>query len=210
MMQNAVLSIEESKQKIRDALALYTHIPRSTGVALKSSNERLPYIQGNAGDLADFLTKLDGELTAGGQRALMQRLQQLERIPNTSELVQNTKLKQRLAIENILYGNITTLEFLSSVECANPSCCHDINNTKLKACGGCGCVKYCGRACQKVHWKAGHREVCQNLAAATEDVVKNPPQPDIKDITEEEIQQFAREHNFTWDELRALSPSLNT
>ena len=31
---------------------------------------------------------------------------------------------------------------------------------KLKACGRCNCVWYCGKECQTEHWKAGHKIDC--------------------------------------------------
>ena len=37
---------------------------------------------------------------------------------------------------------------------------------KLVVCAGCGEVKYCSRECQKIDWKAGHRDACETMAAA--------------------------------------------
>ncbi len=37
---------------------------------------------------------------------------------------------------------------------------------QLESCGGCLAVKYCGVACQRAHWKAGHREQCRAAQAA--------------------------------------------
>jgi hypothetical protein len=31
---------------------------------------------------------------------------------------------------------------------------------KLSACARCGLVVYCSRECQRVHWKAGHKQLC--------------------------------------------------
>jgi len=28
-------------------------------------------------------------------------------------------------------------------------------------CSGCREAKYCGEACQRIHWRTGHREVCR-------------------------------------------------
>ncbi|KAF6261463.1 hypothetical protein COO60DRAFT_1636758 [Scenedesmus sp. NREL 46B-D3] len=38
--------------------------------------------------------------------------------------------------------------------------------TKLLKCSACGCVSYCCSACQKSDWKAGHKQVCKDLAAS--------------------------------------------
>ena len=34
---------------------------------------------------------------------------------------------------------------------------------RLQRCRGCGDVLYCGRACQREHWKAGHKAQCGGL-----------------------------------------------
>jgi hypothetical protein len=37
----------------------------------------------------------------------------------------------------------------------------DVNRVReLRYCGGCRGVMYCGRACQRAHWRAGHRRAC--------------------------------------------------
>ena len=48
--------------------------------------------------------------------------------------------------------------------CANPRCVNLGGESEadlpLQACGGCGLLRYCGRACQAAHWRAGHKEAC--------------------------------------------------
>lgn len=34
---------------------------------------------------------------------------------------------------------------------------------KLKVCAGCGSPRYCGRHCQKIHWKNYHRVECKKM-----------------------------------------------
>jgi hypothetical protein len=36
---------------------------------------------------------------------------------------------------------------------------------KLKQCSWCKAVAYCSRDCQVAHWKAGHKEACQERPA---------------------------------------------
>jgi hypothetical protein len=36
------------------------------------------------------------------------------------------------------------------------------NEHKLSRCSGCRCVFYCGKECQKEHWKE-HKEMCKRL-----------------------------------------------
>jgi len=41
------------------------------------------------------------------------------------------------------------------------SFCGNVSNS-LKKCAGCHLAAYCDKKCQKKHWKAGHKVVCQN------------------------------------------------
>ncbi|KAG2433447.1 hypothetical protein HXX76_008504 [Chlamydomonas incerta] len=51
--------------------------------------------------------------------------------------------------------------------CANPRCTNLAGRSDaelpLQACAGCGAVRYCSRACQTAHWRAGHKEACGAL-----------------------------------------------
>jgi hypothetical protein len=47
------------------------------------------------------------------------------------------------------------------------ACCKPEDaSVKLLKCSACGCVSYCCSACQKADWKAGHKQVCKELAAS--------------------------------------------
>ncbi len=56
--------------------------------------------------------------------------------------------------------------------CGNPRCgnfageCEGV--LKLKQCGGCRAVRYCGKDCQGAHWREVHRAECKHLAAQVE------------------------------------------
>lgn len=57
--------------------------------------------------------------------------------------------------------------------CNNPGCRNVAGPSDMQLvlgrtckCGACRIAHYCCRACQRVHWKAGHKPVCQALAAA--------------------------------------------
>ena len=39
---------------------------------------------------------------------------------------------------------------------------------KYSKCGACSAVRYCGAACQRAHWKTGHKEECKQLARGRE------------------------------------------
>jgi hypothetical protein len=39
----------------------------------------------------------------------------------------------------------------------------------IHACGGCGIVQYCSKACQKSSWKAGHKLACKGMGKAKKD-----------------------------------------
>jgi hypothetical protein len=60
--------------------------------------------------------------------------------------------------------------------CSNPRCCcmEGINEAAMKTqvCAGCRGVRYCSAACQKAHWKAGHKEVCKAAQAAAKAVIE--------------------------------------
>ena len=52
-----------------------------------------------------------------------------------------------------------------------PTCSHcHAPSASLKKCGRCRTALYCGSACQKAHWKAGHKGVC-----VVKNVVKASP-----------------------------------
>ena len=40
--------------------------------------------------------------------------------------------------------------------------CGQLGNT-YQTCEGCHCVRYCGKRCQRQHWKARHRSVCPTI-----------------------------------------------
>ena len=44
----------------------------------------------------------------------------------------------------------------SKASCVNPGC----PRGGLKKCSRCQRMRYCGAACQKAHWKAGHKREC--------------------------------------------------
>jgi hypothetical protein len=54
--------------------------------------------------------------------------------------------------------------------CSNPRCCclegASEAEMKTQVCAGCRGARYCSAACQKAHWKAGHKEVCKAAQAA--------------------------------------------
>lgn len=47
-----------------------------------------------------------------------------------------------------------------------------VGSTTPHRCGGCRSVSYCGRGCQKAHWRAAHRLVCSDGYAVSKTVVR--------------------------------------
>jgi hypothetical protein len=54
--------------------------------------------------------------------------------------------------------------------CSNPRCCGmegpSEAEMKTQVCAACRGARYCSAACQRAHWKAGHKEVCKAAQAA--------------------------------------------
>jgi hypothetical protein len=58
------------------------------------------------------------------------------------------------------------LELAEFARLCHACCKPEDGATKLLKCSACGCVSYCSSACQKSDWKAGHKQVCKELAAS--------------------------------------------
>ena len=61
---------------------------------------------------------------------------------------------------------------LGSLACAGPGCtavfpwppgAARVPKPKSRKCSSCEAVRYCGPACQKTHWGAGHKAACREL-----------------------------------------------
>ena len=206
-----MLSVDASRKQITDALVVYDNSPRSSTVYIAFPNAEGAVVVGNAGDLCAYLKKLAGELLAGGQEALLRRLRDIADLPDTSTIIKNTKIKQRIVIEQILYGGVRAkLVALQPLECVGPGCVQKDDDGNLKSCSTCRCVKYCSKACQKRHWKdaRGHKGVCAALAEATADVSKNGVQnAGLAASTTKAMAEFTRNDLYA---LSQLSPSLRT
>jgi hypothetical protein len=70
--------------------------------------------------------------------------------------------------------------------CAYPGCNKSHGRETLQRCSRCLSVRYCGKACQKKHWKSGHKKECPKLAKEREERLKANPRaferPDIPDV----------------------------
>jgi len=63
--------------------------------------------------------------------------------------------------------------------CGNPECGRFENDKhRLLRCAGCALLRYCGRRCQKRHWKGTHRRLCKDVQSRHRDldpvVLSNP------------------------------------
>jgi hypothetical protein len=56
--------------------------------------------------------------------------------------------------------------------CSNPRCCcmEGVSEAAMQTqvCVACRGARYCSTACQRAHWKGGHKEACKAVQAATE------------------------------------------
>jgi hypothetical protein len=57
-------------------------------------------------------------------------------------------------------GDVSTCRW-----CGVPKHVDDASRAAYKRCGRCRRAKYCGEACQRLHWRAGHKRQCQPPAA---------------------------------------------
>jgi hypothetical protein len=79
---------------------------------------------------------------------------------------------KRLSAEEVaaVLGALQHVVIPGQPGCSNPRCCclEGVSeaDVKTQVCGGCRGVRYCSAACQKAHWKAGHKEVCKAAQAA--------------------------------------------
>ncbi|KAJ7023646.1 hypothetical protein C8F04DRAFT_1304677 [Mycena alexandri] len=55
-------------------------------------------------------------------------------------------------------------QWVSSKVCENMKCFKLAEKSELKNCSGCDFSYYCSSECQKIDWKAGHRQWCSKLA----------------------------------------------
>lgn len=60
------------------------------------------------------------------------------------------------------------------LRCFNHVCSKRWNKriNRFKMCKGCKVVYYCGRICQKKHWKQSHNNECKDLATFRQDAQK--------------------------------------
>jgi hypothetical protein len=88
----------------------------------------------------------------GGKAGLKEKMVRLFRNNLSNPAVEeNRKLSKRL------HPNASVMERLNMFSCAG---CRR-GGVELQVCSRCKNVKYCGRDCQKKHWKIRHRQVCK-------------------------------------------------
>jgi hypothetical protein len=89
---------------------------------------------------------------AGDQQPLIQALQ---------------PLVQQLQVVGAAFTSLAVPSFYNNPSCSNisgPTEVHLVSGQSC-ICAGCCTARYCGRACQRQHWKQ-HKPVCKALAAA--------------------------------------------
>jgi hypothetical protein len=85
---------------------------------------------------------------------------------------------QRLSAEEVaaVLGALQHVVIPGQPGCSNPRCCclEGVSEAAVKTqvCAACRGVRYCSAACQKAHWRAGHKEVCKAAQAAAKAVVE--------------------------------------
>jgi hypothetical protein len=101
----------------------------------------------------------------------------------TSGITQQQQQKQgkgssQLSAEEVVavLGALQHVVIPGQPGCSNPRCCclEGVNEWEMKTqrCAGCRQTRYCSAACQKAHWRAGHKEVCKAAQAAAKAVAE--------------------------------------
>lgn len=65
------------------------------------------------------------------------------------------------ALRHVSRGEPFEIRAMGVHECSG--CGVHRDETTLRACGGCGCVRYCSTACQKKDWQQEHKKVCRSM-----------------------------------------------
>jgi hypothetical protein len=63
-------------------------------------------------------------------------------------------------------------------------CQKDLDKDNLLTCSACNVAIYCGRECQRKHWKNGHKGECQKLGALSAGVKVYPPKTNMATATQ--------------------------
>ena len=203
-----MLSVQETQALIAELLSLHGNLTRSTILYLKRTSDGA-LIFSNPGDLSDYLINLQREVTQHGQTPLHRLLKAFTVKPEDSTFQKNSKEKQQMVLEHLLYDDRFQLHGLCSIECGGPQCTHNSieSGKKLMACSACRCVRYCSKKCQKSHWKAGHKHVCDSIATATDGVEKDSLSKK-ETVTDAEVERFLKDQNISIEELMNSAPSL--
>lgn len=83
--------------------------------------------------------------------------------PDDNSYQRCVDLMRSMQTRDATRDNLSDLMSASLKMCA--ACGTDMRQCKRKLCAGCRAVYYCGRACQKAHWKT-HRCICARDHAA--------------------------------------------
>jgi hypothetical protein len=88
---------------------------------------------------------------------------------NTVRQPGSSKLLSAEEVEAVL-GALQHVVIPGQPGCSNPRCAclegPSEAGVKIQSCAGCRGARYCSAACQRAHWKAGHKEVCKAAQAA--------------------------------------------
>ncbi|KAL4458940.1 hypothetical protein ABPG75_013805 [Micractinium tetrahymenae] len=106
-----------------------------------------------------------------GRQQILSQLEQA--VPAAAELAavlqRHWDQPEKVAAARLELAQAASLRACANLRCASVGAAGGMaagNQVGSKRCGACRSVRYCGQACCRADWAAGHRRVCRHLAAA--------------------------------------------
>ena len=211
-------SLSQSREVVDAWLTTYEMLPKSTYVILESRNvddDTTMRFACTANELVgSFWQNLKTDLhTSNGQERLVSQLRHLTRTSTRcrdDKALSNTLMKQRIAINHLLFEHPLHPVYIVPTECAGHGTCTKKvwNTTTLSFCSQCRAVMYCSKACQREGWRGGgdHKHRCVHLKEAFKDVERGPSK--TKSSEDGSIDGYLAENGYSsLDHFMMMNPS---
>jgi hypothetical protein len=163
-------------------------LPEEQGQVLASLQERLVSGQGNSSTTTAPRSSRNSPSSSSSSSSRSRPSREVAQ--QEARDSSNNGLSNGLSEEEVtaVLGALQHVVIPGQPGCSNPCCCCleglSEGEMKTQVCAACRGARYCSAACQRAHWRAGHKEVCKAVQAATkaaaaadEAVVPQPGQP---------------------------------